>query len=230
MCNITCHGYIATYLLTIVLLRILCCKNEHHTGYLTIYLFLLNEQHLYHLASQSSKWSRFSPSGHNSHLCPILIIPNTSYSKGVIKSIVTRPCSHAVPPNLPLSDWCCSTHCKSASHAVILLPPPAGLPTSIHYPKMSTYLCLAISFTTTLKCHSLPTTPPGLSLIQPYSPSCSSSSTFTLSIQHPAPHPLQTPASVRPSAAVLCGGSCGECLPHMRGLLTLAVRLGRCYD
>lgn len=34
MCNITCHGYIATNFLTIGLLWILCITYEHYTGYL----------------------------------------------------------------------------------------------------------------------------------------------------------------------------------------------------
>lgn len=133
--------------------------------------------------------------------------------RGVIKSIVTRPCSHAVLPNLPPSNLCSSTHCTSAPYAVILSP-LAGLPTLIHYPKMSTYLYLAISFTTTSSATLYRPRPQGSSLIQPYSLSRSSPPTFINNLLLTL-FTLQAPASVSPSVAALCGGSFGKYLLHM---------------
>lgn len=98
----------------------------------------------------------------NSHLCPVLIIPN-SYSRGVIKSIVTRPPSHTVPPNLHPSDWCSSTHFTSASHTLLFCSPsPAVLPTLIINPKNVHLPLLSNLLHYHLKWHSLPTTRPGV--------------------------------------------------------------------
>lgn len=121
-----------------------------------------------------------------------------------------------------------STHCTSGT--VLICYPPNSytahfnpLFQNVHLPLLSNL------FHYSIKCHTLLNTPTRSSLIQPYSP-CSSPTTLTLSVQHPAPHSFQTPASVRPSAAALCDESCGEYFPHELGLLTLVVRLGRCYD
>lgn len=142
----------------------------------------------------------------------------------MIKSIVARPCSHAVPLNLPPPDWW--FHPLYQWHSVNLLPPNSytahfnPLFQNVHLPLLSNL------FHYSIKCHTLLTTPTRSSLIQPYS----SPPTLTLSVQHPALHSFQTPASVRPSAAALCDESCGEYFPHELGLLTLVVRLGCCYD
>lgn len=189
--------------------------------------YKINNTFIFHKApsSHDSPWT-----GHNSHLCPILIIPN-SYSRGVIKSIVVGPSLHACPSH-SFSPWLVRFHPLYQCISTLLFYPPScashfnSLSQNVHLPLLSNLLYYH------LKCHSLPTTPLGSSLIQPHSPlSSSPPPTFTLSIQHPVPRPLQTlpPASVSPSAATLHGGSCRVCLPHMRGLLTLAVKLGR-YD
>lgn len=89
---------------------------------------------------------------------------------------------------------------------------------------MSTYLCLAISFTSTSSGTLYRPRPPGSSLIQP----CSPPPTFTLSIQHPAPHPssdsclppLFAPLRRRFVVAAVKSAShtCEDCWPWRLGL------------
>ena len=103
----------------------------------------------------------------------------------MIWSIVTRPRSLAVlslPTFLPQTGAVPPTHPCCAAHFNPLFQ-------NVHL------LLLSNSLHRHVKCHSLPTTPSRWSLIQPYSPPRSSPPTFTSSIQRPAPHPLQTPAS-----------------------------------